>query len=56
MMRQTATLTTYYQSYYLAKAGLEFSLAQLPFRGIGFEYTLGTGNTLLASNFLCASK
>lgn len=56
MMKQTATLYTYYQSYYLAKAGIEFGLAQLPFRGIWFEYIVNTGNLLLASNFLCASK
>ncbi|MEI7562882.1 MAG: hypothetical protein WCJ39_04170 [bacterium] len=42
MIKQTDALYTYYQSYYLAKAGLEFSLAELPFRGIGFEYSVQT--------------
>lgn len=56
MMQQTMTLTSYYQSYYLAKAGLEFSLAQLPSRGIGFEYVVGTWSDLVASNFFCATR
>ena len=56
MMQQTLVLSSYYQSYYLAKAGLEFSLAQVPLRGVGFGYSVGSGSDLVKSNFLCASK
>ena len=53
MMRSSATIYNYYQSYYIAKWGLEFGLAELTHRGIGFQQTLNSWNALFSWNFLC---
>ena len=53
MMKQSATVYNYYQSYYLAKAWVELSLAELGHRGAGFEQTF-SDPSFLSGNFLCA--
>ncbi len=55
MMKQSATVYNYYQSYYLAKAWVELSLAELGHRGIGFEQTFSDAS-FLSGNFLCAGR
>ena len=55
MMKQSATVYNYYQSYYLAKAWVELSLAELGHRGAGFEQTF-SDPTFLSGNFLCAGR
>ncbi|MCX6822535.1 MAG: hypothetical protein NTX91_00870 [candidate division SR1 bacterium] len=55
MMKQSATVYNYYQSYYLAKAGVELSLAELGHRGIGFEQTFSDAS-FLSGNFICAGR
>jgi len=40
MMKQSAVVHNYYKAYYLSKAGLEISLAQVASRDIGFEYII----------------
>lgn len=54
MMKQSATVFNNYQSYYLAKWGVELGLAELSHRGIGFDHVLDSWNTLVSWNFLCA--
>lgn len=55
MMKQSATVYNYYQSYYLAKAWTELALAELGHRGVGFEQTFSDPN-FLTGNFLCAGR
>lgn len=55
MMKQSATVYNYYQSYYLAKAWVELSLAELGHRGLGFEQTF-SDPSFLSGNFLCAGR
>lgn len=55
MMKQSATVYNYYQSYYLAKAGIELSLPELSHRGIWFEQSM-SGLDILSGNFLCKEK
>jgi hypothetical protein len=51
MMKQSATVHNYYKAYYLAKAGLELSLAQVTSRGVGFEYTISNEDAIVSGNF-----
>lgn len=53
MMKQAATVQSYYKTYYLAKAWVELGLAQIQHRDIGFEYTVNTGDAIIMDNFLC---
>lgn len=51
MMKQSAVVHSYYKSYYLAKAGLEFWLTALSVRGVGFEYTINSWDVVIRDNF-----
>jgi len=51
MMKQSAVVHNYYKAYYLAKAGLEISLTQVANRGVGFEYTIQSGDAIVRENF-----
>lgn len=53
IIQYNGSILSYYKSYYLARGGLELSLAQVTHRGIGFEYEVGTGDTILTENFDC---
>jgi len=55
MMKQSATIYNHYQSYYLAKAGIELVLAEIGHRGVWFEQSLSDG-TSLSGNFLCKGR
>ena len=55
MMKQSATVYNYYQSYYLAKAGVELGLAELGHRGVGFEQIF-SDPLFMSGNFLCAGR
>jgi len=55
MMKQSATIFNSYQSYYLAKAGVELWLSELGHRGVGFEQTF-TDSGFMSQNFLCAGR
>ena len=56
MTEQSVLTYQYYQSYYLAKAGVELQLAALPSRGYGFSRSLASGSRFLQDNFLCHGK
>ncbi|MCX6825275.1 MAG: hypothetical protein NTY80_03530 [candidate division SR1 bacterium] len=51
MMKQSTVVNSYYKAYYLSKAGIELGLSQLKHRGVGFEYTLLTGDMIFRDNF-----
>lgn len=51
MMQQSAVVNSYYKAYYLSKAGIELGLVQIKHRGIGFEYVVTTGNSVITDNF-----
>jgi len=53
MIQQSAVVNSYYKTYYLSKAWLELGLAQIKHRGIGFNYTVNTGDQIVLDNFLC---
>jgi len=53
MLHYNGTIMRYYKSYYLARGGLEMSLTQIHHRGVGFEYSIKSGDTLLEKNFDC---
>jgi hypothetical protein len=55
MQKQSATVYNSYQSYYLAKAGIELGLSELGHRGIGFEQIF-SDEVFLSGNFLCAGR
>lgn len=55
MIKQSATIYNYYQSYYLAKAWIEIGLAELGYRGVGFEQTFDD-EAFVDANFLCAER
>lgn len=55
MMKQSATTYNYYQSYYLAKAGVELGLTELGHRGVGFEQTFADSG-FVQKNFLCGKR
>jgi hypothetical protein len=40
MSTQYSQITSYYKSYYLAKAGVETALTQLQTRGLGFSESI----------------
>lgn len=52
MMKESALVNAYYKTYYLSKAWIEFWLAQIKHRGIGFEYTVNTWDAIVLDNFL----
>lgn len=57
MTQQSVATYQYYQSYYLAKAGIEYNLSVLPVRGIGFSHTLQSGSaSFLRQNFDCQAN
>lgn len=56
MMKQSAVVHSYYKSYYLAKAGLEFGLTAISVRGIGFEYTIASWSALVRDNFFSGAR
>lgn len=51
MMQQSAVVNSYYKAYYLSKAWIELGLVQIKHRGIGFEYVVTTGNSVITDNF-----
>ncbi len=53
MMKQSAVVNSYYKTYYLSKAWIELGLVQIKHRGIGFDYTVNTGDQIVFDNFLC---
>ncbi len=55
MMKQSATVTSYYKAHYLAKAGIELWLVQVKHRGVGFDYSLHTGDKIVVDNFVCGA-
>ncbi len=52
MIKQSATVYNYYQSYYLAKAGTELALSEIWYRGIWFEQTFFSSG-FVVENFRC---
>ncbi len=55
MMKSSSGITSYYKSYYLAKAGVELSLVEIKNRGIWFQTNLDGGSDFVIQNFLCGS-
>ena len=53
MMKQSAVVNSYYKTYYLSKAWIELWLAQIKHRGIWFNYTINTWDSIVRDNFLC---
>jgi hypothetical protein len=54
MLYYNGAINAYYKSYYLARAGLELSLTQVQNRGVGFEYSVETGDYIINDNFSCS--
>lgn len=52
MMKQSATVTSYYKAYYLSKAWIELGLTTIQHRGIWFAYVVDTGSAIILENFL----
>lgn len=53
MMKQSATVHSYYKAYYISKAWIELGLTQIKHRGVGFNYTIATGDAIVLDNLLC---
>jgi len=47
------TVLWYYKSYYISRAGLELSLAQVSDRWVGFQYRVQSGDNIVSQNFDC---
>lgn len=56
MMKQSATVNSYYKAYYLSKAWIELGLSTTKHRGVGFGYILYIGDSVARDNFLCWSN
>ncbi len=56
MMEQSAVVTAYYKSYYLAKAWIELWLSQISHRDVGFEYTVHTWDRIVRDNFFVGQE
>lgn len=56
MMKQSATVTSYYKAYYLSKAWIELWLSTIQHRGIWFEYAVNTGSAIILENFLTGTS
>jgi len=53
LLHYNSTISNYYKSYYMTRAGLELSLSQISNRGVGFEYSVRTGDLIIQNNFKC---
>lgn len=51
MMKQSAIVSAYYKSYYLAKGWLELGLTALQTRGPWFDYMVNTWDAIIQDNF-----
>ncbi len=56
MIKQSAVVNSYYKAHYLAKAWIELWLAQIKYRGVGFDYVVNTGDAIILDNFLCGAN
>lgn len=57
MIVYTASITQYYQSYYLANAWLELLLTKVKYRGLGYQEQLTSGDALVSLNgFRCPAN